>query len=235
MHPSNGRVGGDEYAHSKITSLLASEAEKAKTLRSLAFITFFFLNFKWTEEALQLLRAQMRQWVNKPKRELPFPEPLATARKNTHRCTDDNVGGKSGRKNNNKTAQICNSENGHEEERKSEVTQQRRGEKQWKVVKTERQRLPLIPPCDLAYARINGPAVGCVLRSTTMEFKQCQRRLLYDFFFWHCHAVSGPPGGVSRVKSGLRGRWHRPVVRVLRREVMYCKTTSKPHAKLLSH
>lgn len=54
-------------------------------------------------------------------------------------------------------------------------------------------------------------------------------------FFWHCHAVSGPPGGVSRVKSGLRGRWDRPVVRVLRREVMYCKTTSKPHAKLLSH
>lgn len=51
-------------------------------------------------------------------------------------------------------------------------------------------------------------------------------------FFWHCHAVSGPPGGVSRVKSGLRGRWDRPVVRVLRREVMYCKTTSKPHAKL---
>lgn len=46
MHPSNGRVGGDEYVHSKITSLLASEAEKAKTLRSLAFITFFFFNFK---------------------------------------------------------------------------------------------------------------------------------------------------------------------------------------------
>lgn len=44
MHPSNGRVGGDEYVRSKITSLLASEAEKAKTLRSGLYN--FFLKFQ---------------------------------------------------------------------------------------------------------------------------------------------------------------------------------------------
>lgn len=53
------------------------------------------------------------------------------------------VGAKKNKKK--KTAQICNSESGHEDERKSEVTQQRRGEKQWKVVKTGTAATPIDP------------------------------------------------------------------------------------------
>lgn len=74
----------------------------------------------------------------------------------------------------------------------------------------------MVQPCDLAYARINRAAVGCVFPSTTWNSNNAtldiQQRLLYDFFFLARLCCKWSAEGTSRLKIGLRGRQDYPAV-----------------------